>query len=160
MDLLTKIAEEIRIKYRDIASIIRHDDLIVLTFLTVGNGIKDIYKTVFIKELDGKLDITVYPERMERVIEVSKLDDLILTIQKQRKLIKHSQEEVEQIKEQYVAGTKIELIKMYDLLAPVETGTKGIVEKVDDRGTLYVKWENGRTLHLLVGLDEFKILEN
>ena len=29
-----------------------------------------------------------------------------------------------EIKEQYVAGTKIELIKMYDLLAPVETGNR------------------------------------
>jgi len=160
MELLTRIEAEIRIKYKDIASIIRHKDFIVLTFLTAENGIKDIYKMVFIKELEGKLNITVYPENMERVIEVSALDDIILTIQKQSKPINHTQEEVQQIKEKYVAGTKIELIKMYDLLAPVEAGTKGIVERVDDIGNLSIDWENGRTLSLVIGVDEFKVLEN
>lgn len=111
-------------------------------------------------ELEGKLNITVYPENMERVIEISALDDIILTIQKQSKPVKHTQEEVQQIKEKYVAGTKIELIKMYDLLAPVEAGTKGIVERVDDIGNLSIDWENGRTLSLVIGVDEFKVLEN
>ena len=160
MELLTRIEAEIRIKYKDIACIIRHKDFIVLTFLTAENGIKDIYKMVFIKEVEGKLKITVYPEKLERVIEVSDLDDIILTIQKQSKPIKHTQQEIQQIKEKYVAGTKIELIKMYDLLAPVEAGTKGIVERVDDIGNLSIDWENGRTLSLVVGVDEFKVLEN
>ena len=158
MELLTRIEAEIRIKYKDIASIIRHKDFIVLTFLTAENGIKDIYKMVFIKEVEGKLKITVYPEKLERVIEVSDLDDIILTIQKQSKPIKHTQQEIQQIKEKYVAGTKIELIKMYDLLAPVEAGTKGIIDHVDGIGKLYIKWENGRTLPLIIGIDEFKII--
>ena len=160
MELLTRIEAEIRIKYKDIASIIRHEDFIVLTFLTAENGIKDIYKMVFIKEVEGKLKITVYPEKLERVIEVLALDDIILTIQKQSKPVKHTEKEVQEIKEKYVAGTKIELIKMYDLLAPVEAGTKGIVERVDDIGNLSIDWENGRTLSLVVGVDEFKVLEN
>ncbi len=160
MELLTRIEAEIRIKYKDIASIIRHEDFIVLTFLTAENGIKDIYKMVFIKEVEGKLKITVYPEKLERVIEVLALDDIILTIQKQSKPVKHTEKEVQEIKEKYVAGTKIELIKMYDLLAPVEAGTKGIVERVDDIGNLSIDWENGRTLSLVIGVDEFKVLEN
>ena len=160
MERLTELEANIRIKYKDIACIIKHDDFILLTFFKVENGIKDIYKMVFIKELEGKLNITVYPENMERVIEVSALDDIILTIQKQSKPINHTQEEVQQIKEKYVAGTKIELIKMYDLLAPVEAGTKGIVEQVNDFGNLSIKWENGRTLSLVIGVDEFKVLEN
>ena len=158
MELLTRIEAEIRIKYKDIACIIKHDDFILLTFFKVENGIKDIYKMVFIKELEGKLNITVYPENMERVIEVSALDDIILTIQKQSKPINHTQEEVQQIKEKYVVGTKIELIKMYDLLAPVEAGTKGIIDHVYGIGKLYIKWENGRTLPLIIGIDEFKII--
>jgi len=80
MELLTRIEAEIRIKYKDIASIIRHEDFIVLTFLTAENGIKDIYK--------------------------------------------------------------------------------GIVERVDDIGNLSIDWENGRTLSLVIGVDEFKVLEN
>ena len=93
MELLTRIEAEIRIKYKDIASIIRHEDFIVLTFLTAENGIKDIYKMVFIKEVEGKLKITVYPEKLERVIEVLALDDIILTIQKQSKPVKHTEKE-------------------------------------------------------------------
>ena len=158
MELLTRIEAEIRIKYKDIASIIRHEDFIVLTFLTAENGIKDIYKMVFIKEVEGKLKITVYPEKLERVIEVLALDDIILTIQKQSKPVKHTEKEVQEIKEKYVAGTKIELIKMYDLLAPVEAGTKGIIDHIDGIGKLYIKWENGRTLPLIIGIDEFKII--
>ena len=39
---------------------------------------------------------------MERVIEISALDDIILTIQKQSKPIKHTQQEIQQIKEKYI----------------------------------------------------------
>ena len=70
------------------------------------------------------------------------------------------EKQIKYIREKYVAGTKIELIKMYDLLAPVEAGTKGIVERVDDIGNLSIDWENGRTLSLVIGVDEFKVLEN
>ena len=63
MERLTELEANIRIKYKDIACIIKHDDFILLTFFKVENGIKDIYKMVFIKELEGKLDITVYPEK-------------------------------------------------------------------------------------------------
>lgn len=60
-------------------------------------------------------------------------------------------------KEKYVAGAKVELIKMYDANA-VPPGTKGIIDFIDDIGTLHMIWENGSSLGLVVGVDEFKII--
>lgn len=66
-------------------------------------------------------------------------------------------QDIEQIKKKYPKGTKIELIKMNDIQAP-PTGTKGIVEQVDDIGTIHMIWETGSTLGLVEGEDEFKII--
>lgn len=46
---------------------------------------------------------------------------------------------------------------MYDL-QELQTGTKGTVNFVDDMGTIHMKWENGSTLGLIDGIDEFKII--
>ena len=46
-----------------------------------------------------------------------------------------SQMEVEKIKEQYPAGTRIELIRMDDPYGPIEPGMQGTVDSVDDAGT-------------------------
>ena len=61
------------------------------------------------------------------------------------------------IKEKYIEGTKIELIKMYDIQAPLPK-TRGFIESVDDKGTLHIRWENGSSLGLVVGVDEFKVI--
>ena len=62
------------------------------------------------------------------------------------------------IKQEYSKGTNIELIKMYDYINPVPAGTKGIIDFVDHIGTLHVNWENGSSLGLVIGIDEFKII--
>ena len=41
----------------------------------------------------------------------------------------------------------------------VPSGTKGIVDHVDDIGTIHVNWENGSSLGLIVGEDQFKVIE-
>lgn len=69
-----------------------------------------------------------------------------------------SQKEVERIKEAYPAGTRIELVKMDDPYAPLEPGTMGTVETVDDIGTLHMKWDNSRTLGVVPGEDSFKVV--
>jgi len=69
-----------------------------------------------------------------------------------------SQEEVKRIKEQYPTGTRIELISMDDPYAPIELGMQGIVKNVDDAGTLHMKWDNGRTLGIVPGEDQFKVI--
>jgi hypothetical protein len=61
-------------------------------------------------------------------------------------------------KEMYPKGTRIELIDMDDPYAPIESGTQGAVDFVDDMGQIHMKWDNGRTLALIPGEDSFKII--
>lgn len=65
---------------------------------------------------------------------------------------------IEQTKKQFPEGTRIELVKMEDEHA-VPAGTKGTVESVDDMGTIHMKWDNGRTLGLVPGVDKFKEIQ-
>ena len=41
---------------------------------------------------------------------------------------------------------------------PLEPGVIGTVENVDDGGTVHPRWDNGRTLGLIVGVDRFEIV--
>lgn len=59
---------------------------------------------------------------------------------------------------QYPPGIRLELIEMNDPHAPVPAGTRGTVELVDAMGTIHMKWDNGRTLGLVPGEDEFRKL--
>ena len=67
--------------------------------------------------------------------------------------------QVAKIKKKYPIGTKVQLLQMNDPQA-LPVGTKGIVQGVDDIGSILVKWENGSGLSLIVGEDEFKVIEH
>ena len=72
----------------------------------------------------------------------------------------YSRRYAESIREEYPAGTRIELVRMNDPYSPVEPGTRGTVAIVDDIGTIHMEWDNGRTLGLVPGVDSFiKITE-
>ena len=62
------------------------------------------------------------------------------------------------IKEQYPPGTRIRLNSMSDPYAPIAPGTEGIVDLVDDAGSIHMKWDNGRTLAIIPGEDSFTVL--
>lgn len=64
--------------------------------------------------------------------------------------------DVERIKQDYPAGTRIELVSMEDAYSPVDPGTKGTVRIVDDIGTIHVAWDNGRRLGVIPGTDSFR----
>lgn len=65
---------------------------------------------------------------------------------------------IERIKKQYPVGTVVKCINMEDDHA-IPPGTNGVVQYVDDIGQLHVNWENGSTLALIIGVDEFEIVE-
>lgn len=69
-----------------------------------------------------------------------------------------SSEEVTQMRKSFV-GKKIELVSTTDPYTEIKPGDQGIVKHIDDIGTILVKWDNGSTLGLIPGEDEYKILE-
>lgn len=68
-------------------------------------------------------------------------------------------DEVIRIREMYPTGTRIELIHMDDPYAPVPGGTKGTVAFVDDAAQIHMRWDNGRSLALVPGVDAFRKIE-
>lgn len=68
-----------------------------------------------------------------------------------------SPEEVAKIKETYT-GKRIRLKHMPGDPDPIESGAEGLVEAVDDAGSLMVKWDNGRSLNLIPGIDQFEVI--
>lgn len=63
-----------------------------------------------------------------------------------------NREVVEQVRKEYPAGCRVELLKMDDCQAP-PTGTKGTVTGVDDTASVMVAWDNGSRLHVIYGVD-------
>ena len=61
-------------------------------------------------------------------------------------------------KERYPPGTRIELIHMGDDPNPIPDGTRGTVTAVDDIGTVFCDFDNGRSLGLAYGEDSFRKL--
>lgn len=66
--------------------------------------------------------------------------------------------ELKALRERYPAGTRIRLIHMADDIAPVPPGTIGSVVIIDDAGNIHMNWENGRSLALIEGVDEFEVI--
>ena len=71
-----------------------------------------------------------------------------------------SREQIKALRERYPAGTRIRLNHMDDPYAPVPDGTVGEVQYVDDAGNIHMIWQNGRTLSLIEGVDDFTIITN
>ena len=67
---------------------------------------------------------------------------------------------IEFYKEHYPRGTRVQLDSMGDDPNPVLNGTKGTVSFVDDIGTVFVNFDNGRSLGICPEVDRFhKITE-
>ena len=62
---------------------------------------------------------------------------------------------VERARAQYPPGTRVELVRMDDAQAP-PIGTLGVVQGVDDSGSLMVAWSNGSSLHVVFRVDEVR----
>jgi len=63
-----------------------------------------------------------------------------------------SRQQVERVRKQYPAGTRVSLVQMDDAQAP-PVGTAGTVTGVDDTGSILVDWDNGSGLNVIYGED-------
>lgn len=63
-----------------------------------------------------------------------------------------------QYKSMYPKGTRIRLISMGSDPRPIESGTKGTVDHVDDLGTIHCTFDNGRRLGIIPTEDSFRAL--
>lgn len=68
-----------------------------------------------------------------------------------------SKELLDDLRERYTKGTRVELIRMEDPQAP-PVGTKGTVTAVDDIGTIHVNWDTGSSLGIAYGEDQCRVL--
>ena len=68
-----------------------------------------------------------------------------------------SKELLDDLRERYTKGTRVELIRMEDPQAP-PVGTKGTVTAIDDIGTIHVNWDTGSSLGIAYGEDQCRVL--
>ena len=69
-----------------------------------------------------------------------------------------SKEILQDLRNRYPMGTRVELIYMDDEQAAIK-GTLGTVLGIDDIGSIMVNWDNGSSLNVLYGVDKVKILK-
>ena len=66
--------------------------------------------------------------------------------------------QAQRYKQEYPAGTRIQLLHMGNDPRPVEDNMRGTVVAVDDIGTIHCKFDNGRQLGIVPGEDSFRAL--
>ena len=55
-------------------------------------------------------------------------------------------------------GKRIELISTSDPHTELKPGDRGNVDFVDDMGTIHVTWDNGSTLGMVPGEDQYRFV--
>lgn len=71
-----------------------------------------------------------------------------------------NERQLQTLRERYPAGTRIRMNHMDDPYSPIQPGTIGSVDYIDDAGNVHMKWDNGRTLSLIEGVDDFTVITN
>lgn len=65
---------------------------------------------------------------------------------------------VAHMREKYPPGTRVEVVSLCNEEEHLKPGTKGTVVGVDDQPALLVHWDNGSSLSLLIGQDQFRVI--
>lgn len=160
MQKLIEVIELVAEKYLDKINLILEKDLVTLEYLTYRHGEKDDFKIIQVREFEDKLSITFTPENFSKIVNIKELEDIFEILDKQNHFKEHTKLEIEMIKKKYIKGTRLKIKKVYDYTVEIERGTKGTVDIVDDIGTIHLTLENNSSASLIVGIDEFEILEN
>ena len=156
---LTDVIKLVRSKYSNTVEMLIQENKITLEYMYNVEAERDCFQIITVQELDNKLSIEFLTQHISKVIDIQELEDIFEMLHRQSTQKKYTKEDIKAIKEKYVTGTKIRLIKMYDLQA-VQPDTIGTVANVDDAGQIHMKWENGSSLALNVGVDKFEIIED
>lgn len=70
-----------------------------------------------------------------------------------------SREQVQRIRKRYPKDTRVELLHMSDPYnRSLHPGSLGTVDYVDDAGTIFVNWDCGSGLGVIIGEDEVRII--
>lgn len=58
----------------------------------------------------------------------------------------------------HLIGKRIQLISCKDQYTKLKSGSQGIIDYIDDAGTVFVNWDEGSKLGLIPGIDHWKYL--
>jgi len=71
-----------------------------------------------------------------------------------------TEKEITEIKNKYKPDMKIRLLKDMQLdEQPIKAGEIGVIDHVDDIGTIHVRWKSGSSLGIVPNIDEFELVE-
>jgi len=65
---------------------------------------------------------------------------------------------VARVKNQYPAGSRVELVHMIDPYTKLKPGDCGTVDHVDDIGTVIINWDSGSSLGAVYGEDIIRMI--
>ena len=70
-----------------------------------------------------------------------------------------SRKQLEQLRQQFPKGTRVELIRMTDPFTRLKPGDQGVVSMIDSTGTIFVDWFCGSGLGLVFEEDLYRKIE-
>ena len=63
--------------------------------------------------------------------------------------------------EKIKVGDRVELLAMEDTMTRLKKGSRGTVSRIEaDEELIWVNWDNGEKLALLMGIDKYKLVDN
>ena len=68
--------------------------------------------------------------------------------------------ELTELSEDVKVGDRIKIVEMDDGLTNLKKGSKGTVKNIDsDQDLIWVNWDNGEKIALIVGIDKYKVIK-
>ena len=64
----------------------------------------------------------------------------------------------EEVDKKLLVGKRVRLVEMQEDPMPIEPGDEGTILSVDGLGQIHVKWDSGRSLALIPGVDKYEII--